>query len=113
MISEHVSCVITITEHMRDVPRAKVQLLLHGEDGQPHRVSAEQADHVPQAGQHTEHIPATATLHCHCIQVKLDSRRILSEIFGDFKRRSLQFKCPVPAQLLGLKTSLMYDFLTR
>lgn len=53
-----------LTEHMRDVPRAQAELLLHGEDGQPHGVSAQQADHVAQAGQNTEYIPTTATLHC-------------------------------------------------
>ena len=51
---------------MRDIPRAQAELLLHGDDGQSHGVPAQQADHVPQAGQDTEHIPTTATLTLHC-----------------------------------------------
>ena len=53
-----------LTEHMRDVPRAQAEFLLHGEDGQPHGVPAKQTDHVAQAGQDTEYIPTTATLNC-------------------------------------------------
>ena len=52
-----------ITEHMRDIPRADVELLLHGDDGEPHGVAPQQADHVPQTSQHTEHIPTTAGFH--------------------------------------------------
>ena len=48
---------------MGDIPRADVELLLHGDDGEPHGVAPQQADHVPQTRQHTEHIPTTAGFH--------------------------------------------------
>ena len=50
---------------MRHLILTNVELLLHGEDGQPHGVPAQQADHVAKAGQETEHV--SSVIHYFCL----------------------------------------------
>ena len=48
---------------MRHLILTDVELLLHGEDGQPHGVPAQQADHVADTGEDAEHISPVVGYH--------------------------------------------------
>ena len=52
---------------MRHLVLTDVELLLHGDDGQPHGVPVQQADHVPDTGEEAEHVSSVIGTHLNAL----------------------------------------------